>query len=464
MQARFDDPSLVSCAGVVPVLRLAQDAGLYELVEEWVGVPGHVGSNPAGKVASIVAGMIAGADSIDDLNIVRHGGMKQLFAGVYAPSTLGSFLRGFTFGHVRQVQAVATRMLVNLVRLAPGVLPADKVVFVDVDSVLRRVYGKAKQGVAFGHAKVGGYSVLLRGLNPLIATISTRGTPPVVAATRIRAGNAASGRGAANLVADAVRTAFDCTAHCAAHCAVDAHQATVILRGDSAFYSAAVIGAAKRNGACFSVTAKQDAKVKAAIASIGESVWTPIRYPKAVWDDDEQRWISDAEIAEVPYTAFAHTRHAVTARLIVRRVHRIDHHLAAGQEELFASWRYHAVLTDNPHPLVQAEAEHRGHAVIELTLADLISGPLAHLPSGRIGANGAWLALAGITHNLTRAAACLAGHGLDNARGHTIRTRLINVAARIVRHARTITLRLPQHWPWQAAWHSMHTHTIFTPG
>jgi len=185
-------------------------------------------------------------------------------------------------------------------------------------------------------------------------------------------------------------------------------------------------------------------------------------------DEDEQRWISDAEIAEVPYTAFAHTQRAVTARLIVRRVRRLDPHAAPGQGELFTSWRYHAVFADSPHPLVQAESEHRGHAIIEQTLADLIDGPLAHLPSGKINANGAWLALACIAHNLLRAAAALAGGALGKARGHTIRTRLINVAARVARHARTITLRLPEYWPWttawQQVWQALHTDPHPAPG
>jgi len=145
-------------------------------------------------------------------------------------------------------------------------------------------------------------------------------------------------------------------------------------------------------------------------------------------------------------------------------VRRLDAQAAPGQGELFASWRYHAVFSDNPHPLPQAESEHRAHAIIEQTLADLINGPLAHLPSTNINANGAWLAMAGIAHNLLRAAAALAGGVLGKARGHTIRTRLINVAARVTRHARTITLRLPKHWPWQAAWHTLHTNMHPAPG
>jgi hypothetical protein len=163
-------------------------------------------------VATIVAGMVAGADSIDDLNIARHGGMPSLFAGVYAPSTLGCFLRGFTHGHVRQLQAAGRDFLVGLAARTPLLDGADALCFIDVDSMLRRVYGKKKQGAAFGHAKVGGYNVWLRGYNPLIATLSTPLCAPVIAATRLRAGNAASARGAAWQVAEAIGVARDCGA------------------------------------------------------------------------------------------------------------------------------------------------------------------------------------------------------------------------------------------------------------
>jgi len=452
MSVRFDDANLVSCAGLVPVMRLAQDVGLHGLVGEAVRLSGSIGSNPAGKVAAIVAGMIAGADSIGDLDVVRHGGMKGLFGGVYASSTLGSFLRQFTFGHVRQVELVSHRLLARLVGRVPLLLPdTDAVTFVDVDSVLRRVYGKAKQGAGFGHAKVGGYQVRLRGLNPLVATISTAGSAPLVAATQMRAGNAGSARGAARLVATAVRDAR------AVH-----PNATIVMRADSAFYSRKVIAAAISNGARFSVTVRMDKKVKTAIAAISQDAWVAIKYPKAVWDEDEQRWISDAQIAETSYTAFAGKR-AVSARLIVRRVGRLDPKAQTGQEELFPTWRHHAVFTDSGHPLVQAECEHRGHAVVEQVFADLINGPLAHLPSGSFAANGAWLSLAGIAHNLTRAAGALAGGAMSTARSATIRRRIVNVAAKIVRHARTLTLRLPARWPWQREWRQLFANTHAPP-
>ena len=185
----------------------------------------------------------------------------------------------------------------------------------------------------------------------------------------------------------------------------------------------------------------------------------PINYPNAIFDEDEQRWISDAEIAEVPYTAFVSKRKAeqVHARLIVRRVRRLAAApTTTGQQgELFTTWRYHAVFTDSPMVLVQAEAQHRGHAVIEQTFADLIDGPLAHLPCGAFHANAAWLILAAIAQNLTRALGTLASTQHAVARGATIRRQLINIAARPARSGRDqITWHLPADWPWANAWTS----------
>jgi hypothetical protein len=433
---------LVSQAGLVPVMGLAEQADLHGLVDEKVRVPTDKGANAAGKVTTVVAGMVAGAHSIDALKVVRGAGMRKLFGGVCAPSTVGSFLRMFTHGHVRQLHSVARAFLVNLVGCTAGRLLAgsDEVCFVDIDSTLRRVYGKAKQGARFGHTKVGGYNVLLRGYNPLLATLSTAQAAPVLAAVRLRGGNAGSARGAASMVAEVVPTARACGA-----------TGQIIVRMDSAFYSHNVIWACRRAGARFSVTVKTDVKIKKAIAAIPDDAWVNIKYPQAIWDEDEQRWISDAQIAEVAYTAFANT-HPITARLIVRRVRRLNPKHTAGQDELFALWRYHAVFTDSPFALVEAEAQHRGHAIIEQVNADLVSGPLAHLPSGNFDANDAWLVCAAIAHNLLRAAGHLATPRYGRARAATLRTLIINVAARIARRARKVVLHLPADWPWQQAW------------
>jgi hypothetical protein len=453
VRAAFDDRNLVSCAGLVPVMRLADQAGLYDAVTDRVRLPTDKGANPAGKLATIVAGMLAGADSIDDLNIARHGGMPSLFTGVYAPSTLGSFFRTFTHGHVRQLQAAARDTLIGLAGRVPLLESAEVLTFVDIDSMLRRVYGKQKQGIGFGHAKVGGYNVWLRGYNPLITTICTPLSAPVIAATRLRSGNAGSARGSASQIAEAITTARSCGA-----------TGEIVVRADSAFYTKTVITTCRRRDVRFSVTTRIDAKIRTACESISEQQWIDIKYPQAVFDEDTGSWISDAQIAETTYTAFAGTRHAVTARLIVRRIRRDDPAQIPGQGELVAQYRYHAVFTDSPFTLVQAEAQHRGHAIIEQINADLIAGPLAHLPSGRFSANDAWLTCAAIAHNLTRAVGHMAAGAYRTARPATIRTRIINVAARIAHRARTIGLHLPEHWPWQAAFDNLFTAVATTPG
>jgi hypothetical protein len=238
---------------------------------------------------------------------------------------------------VAQLEKAGREFLVALAGRAPLLPGAGTLAFIDIDSMQRRVYGHHKQGARFGHTKIGGKSLLVRGLNALAAVVSTPLSAPVIAATRLRGGNAASARGAASLAARAIGTAREagCTG-------------TLIVRLDSAFYNAAVIGAIRRGGARFSVTAPANASIRAAIAAIPEDAWTPIRYPRAIWDDQLGAWISDAEVAETQYTAFASTKgQAVTARLVVRRVRDLNKQAAAGQDELFAVWRYHAVFTDS---------------------------------------------------------------------------------------------------------------------
>ena len=369
-RASFDDPNLVSHAGLVPVMALAGRAGLGGLVAEHVRPGGQCGVNAHLKVPCLVAGMAAGADSIEDMDLLRHGAMDALFGGVRAPSTLGSHLRSYTWGNVLQVEKTGRELLARLSRQAPLLPGADVLAFIDIDSTQKRVYGHQKEGARFGHTKIQGKSVLVRGLNALIAAVSTPLSAPVAAATRLHGGNAPSARGAEGLAAQAIGTARDCGA-----------TGTIVVRMDSAYYAAAVIAAIRRNGARFSVTAPVTPAIRAAIAGIPEESWTPIRYPQAVWDDQLGCWISDAELAETTYTAFTSKKKAlhVTARLIVRRV-RDKGKAAPGQGELFPAWRYHAVFTDSPYELVQAEEQHRGHAVIELLLADLNDGPLAHLP------------------------------------------------------------------------------------
>jgi hypothetical protein len=449
--AVFDDPSLVSHAGLVPAVALASRAGLADLTDRFLTVPGGAGHAAALKVTALVAGMVAGADSIDDLDILRHGGMPRLFTGVRAPSTLGTFLRAFRFGHVRQLDAVAARFLAGLAHRSP-LIPAGAgagVTYVDIDDTMRRTFGYAKQGAGYGYSGV-------KGLNALLATVSTGSSAPVIVATRLRKGSANSARGAARLVADALRTTAGCGV-----------TGTVVLRADSAYYGRDVIAAARRQQARFSITARKDRAITAAIATIPDGGWTPIRYPRAVFDEQLQCWVSDAEVAEISYTAFTSRpkKEQVTARLIVRRVRdqNPNHQVPDAQGELFPAWRHHAVFTNTDLPMLTAEADHRRHAIIEQVISDLKNGPLAHLPSGNFMANSAWLVLAAMAFNLTRAVGGLASAFHGKAVTATIRTQLIAVAARVTRSARRTRLRLPTNWPAAAAWQQLFTAAVGPP-
>jgi hypothetical protein len=446
-RASFDDPHLVSHAGLVPVMALAQRAGLGDLVAEHVRPGGDCGVNAHLKVPALVAGMAAGADSIDDMGLLRHGAMGTLFGGVRAPSTLGSHLRSYTWGNVSQLEKAGRELLAELARRAPLLPGARTLAFIDIDSMQKRVYGHAKQGAKFGHTKIQGKSLLVRGLNALAAVISTPIAAPVIAATRLRGGNAGSARGAASLATQAIGAARDCGC-----------TGTIIVRMDSAYYNASVVGAVRRQDARFSVTVPMNSSVRAAIAAIPEGAWTAIRYPEAIWDDQLDCWISDAEVAETQYTAFASKKkgQAVTARLIVRRVRDQNSKAAQGMDELFPVWRHHAVFTDSPFELVQAEGQHRGHAIVEQVFADVTSGPLAHLPSGHFAANAAWLSIAAMAHNLVRAAGSLASLPHAKARAATIRRDLIAVAARTARHGRGhLVLHLPEGWHREQEWRNL---------
>lgn len=444
VSASFSDPNLIASAGLVPLVRLAERCELATLIRRHVDLGVSAGANPAGKAMSLIAGMCAGADSIDDMDVLRSGGLNRCFAGIYAPSTLGSFLRSFTHGHVRQLQAAARRFTANLIGHA-GLIPrGEPIVHLDIDSKIKRVYGPAKQGASFGYTKV-------RGLHFQIVTASTPSSRPVIVATRLRRGSAGSGKGAASLLAEAIRAVREAGV-----------TATIVVRADSAFFSAKLVKAVRAAGALFSITVGNTARIRAAVSRIPEAAWTPIKYRDAVWDEDEHRWVSEAEIAEIRYTAFASKAKdlQVTARLIVRRVKRLNPAtVPEGQGELFAAHRHHAFLTDSPLTITQAEPNHRKHAVIEQVFSDLEDGPLGHLPSGRFQANAAWLTLAAISHNLTRAAGTLADRFHAKATGATIRRNLVNIPARIATSARRIRLHLPENWPWSPGFLTLWTRT-----
>lgn len=431
----FDDPNLVSAAGLVPVLRLAESAGLYDLLDDLtVSSP-----NAGAKTAAVVGGMLAGADSIDDLDLLRHGGMGRLFAGVRAPSTLGTFLRTFTHGHVQQLDKINAGLLAGLGRHVPQLFAgsdAHGIAFVDVDDTVREVHGYAKQGAAFGYTGQ-------RGLNLQLATISTPATAPVIARARLRKGNTASATGVGRLLAQAIKTTRNAGV-----------TSQILARADSAYYGWAFVGTALRHKTWFSVTARMTPSVTAAITSISADAWKPIEYPNAVYDDAEQRWVSDAEVAEVPFVAFTGRRkhQHVACRLVVRRVRRLQPLTSDGTEqgELFASYRHHAFITNSTLDMIEADQHHRDHALVEQVIAELKDGPLAHLPSGKYPANAAWVAHAVIAFNLARATAVAAA--MRTARWATLRTRIINIPARIAATGRRLVLHLPTHWPWASGW------------
>ncbi|MBB2892102.1 hypothetical protein FHU39_002086 [Flexivirga oryzae] len=444
----------MSAGGLVPVLALAESAGLADLADEHVSVPTDKGANPGLKVASLVAGMIAGADCIDDMSLLRHGGMGRVFDRAYAPSTLGSFLRAFTFGHVRQLDAVASRFLINLAGHTQLVATANGheaatgdhgYALLDVDDTIIEVHGHAKQGAGFGYSGV-------RGLNALLATSSRTGSAPVVVAQRLRKGACGSPRGAKRIIADAVKTTGRLVGG----------SLPVLVRMDSAFYTRGAIHAARKGGAAVSVTVRMNTAVKKAISAIGDDGWTPIEYTDAIFDEETNTWISRAEVAEIPFTAFASAKKAdrVPGRLVVRRIpdFNADRNKAAGQDTLFDVWRFHAFFTTTDTAVfdtVAADKTHRHHAVIEQVHADLKNSALAHLPSGKFHANAAWLVLAVMAFNLTRAAATLTSTELAKATTATIRHKLITVPARVATSARRITVHLPRDWPWENAWSAM---------
>lgn len=438
----FDDPNLIADGGLVSVVALAEQVGLPELVAEHVRIEGaanSAGANPAAKVMSLVAGMVAGADSIEDTDRLRHAGNGVVFDQIRAPSTLGTFLRAFTHGHVQQLNAVLRQMLINLAGRVPLLPGADEVVFVDLDSTHRQVYGYAKQGAAVGRLKG------KKTLHPLLVTASTPIAVPVVVAVRMRRGKSADVRGAPRLLAEALATVR-----------AIAPTARVVVRGDSKFYTADVAATAARYGAAVSLTTGSNPSVNAAIAQVPDTAWRAIHYPNAFVEEDTGELVSDAEVAEIPYVAFSSRpkKRRVHGRLIVRRVKRLNP--TTGQDGLFDVWRHHAVFLTSGFEMLQAESQHRAHAIIEQVIADAAASALAHLPSGSFPANAAWAVLWAIAHNLTRATGTLAGTVHARATTATIRAHLINVPARLARRARRLTLHLPERWPWEPAWTDLH--------
>jgi hypothetical protein len=415
MSVTFDDGRLVANAGLIAPATLAQHLGLRELFDTLVDLgdaPGR--ANVGHKAMTVIHSALAGGDSIDDCDVLRAGS-TQLVLGhaVLAPSTIGIFLRSFTWGHCRQLDRVAGELLCRA--WSAGAAPGDGPVTIDVDSSIVETYGLAKQGgskFTYNH---------VRGYHPLFAVMA--GTGDVVH-VRLRGGNAHAGRGAAGFLTETFNRARAAGA-----------TGPIMLRADSGFYSRTVVDACTKADVCFSITAKlHKGGIHTAIAAIDESSWVPIAY-----------FQDGAAVAETTYRPFG--AKGRPCRLIVRRVRPTP----GSQLALFAEFSYHTFITDRAGPMLDLETDHRRHAEIENTIRDLKYGVgLNHLPSGRFGANAAWLALNVIAHNLVRWTSRV-GLGETLVTNDTIRRHHLAMPGRLTRSARTLTVHLPKRWPWADA-------------
>lgn len=411
----FDENNLVPNAGLVAPALLAQRLGLAELVDATVTLRGPAAANSGVKALTVIGSALAGGDCIDDVDVLRSGAAPELFDQVRAPSTIGTWLRAFAWFAVRQLDRVTRELLARA--WAAGLGPeVDADLTIDVDSTVCETYGLAKQGGVFSYLKVRGY-------HPLIASLADTGE---LLHSRLRGGNASSGRGAGTFVTETISRVRDAGA-----------TGRLTFRADSGFYAREVLAACRRADVRFSVTARKNTAIRKAIAAIPEDAWTPIPY-----------WIEGgADVAETGYTCFAgDRRHQVEVRLIVRRVRPTP----GSQLALDVVFDHHAIVTDRTGGLLEIEADHRRHAVVEHVIDDLKHhAGLAHLPSGRFAANAAWLTLTGVAYNLARWTAQAAGLGPVTTA--TVRRTLIAVPGRLVHSARQLHLRLPTHWPWQDA-------------
>lgn len=407
----FDDERLVANAGLMAPATLAQHLGLRELIDSFVDLgdaPGR--ANVGHKAMTLIHSALAGGDSIDDADALRAGSTQAVVGHtVLAPSTLGTFLRSFTWGHARQLDKVTGEVLARA--WAAGAGPGAGPVTIDVDSSIIETYGLAKQGGAkFTYTKVRGY-------HPLLAVIA--GTGDVVH-HRLRGGNANSGRGAASFLTETfgrVRTA--------------GATGPLTLRADSGFYSGKVAAACRKADVRFSVTVKLNKALHKAIAKIADDAWTPIPY-----------FLDGADVAEITYRPFG--KKAPLVRLIVRRVRPTP----GSQLALLVDYSYHAFITDRPGETLFLEADHRRHAVVETTIKDLKYGAgLNHMPSGRFGANAAWLAFNVMAHNLARWTSRI-GFGETLIATDTLRRHHLIMPGRLAASARKLTLHLPKYWPW----------------
>jgi len=413
----FDDGRLVADAGLLLPATLASHLGLRELVDEHLDLGDRLGRANAGdKLCTLVFSALAGGDCIDDANALRAGGTSRVLGfSVKAASTLGTFLRSFRWGHVRQLDRVSRELLARAWDAGAG--PGAGPLTIDLDSTICETYGLRKEG-----ARHHGYT-RVRGYHPLLAIAA--GTGDVLMA-RLREGRANTARGAAHFLRETITRVRSAGA-----------RGQLTVRADSGFYGHAVVAVCRRLGVRFSITVRQHASIRRLIEAIPDDAWTPIPY----WLD------GGADVAETTYTPFADEADAAAVRLIVRRVKPTP----GSQLALLTLYDYHAFVTDRDGETLALEADHRRHAEVENAIRDLKHGVgLNHLPSGKFGANGAWLAVQVIAHNLARWTARI---GLDEriVTTKTLRRRLFGLVGRLTRSARRVTLHLPARWPWAIA-------------
>jgi Transposase DDE domain group 1 len=407
----FDDDNLVANAGLMLPSTLADRLGLERLIDDGVRLVGRVGgARPGRKVLTLVHAILAGGSHIDHADVLRAGATGAVLTHrVMAPSTLGTFLRAFTFGHVRQLEAVNGQALERA--WAAGAVPGDGVT-IDLDSTICEVAGHLKQGAAFGYTKVLGY-------HPILATRADTGE---IIHARMRKGSANTQRGARRFIDELIARIRRAGA-----------DGRIVMRMDSGFWAKDTVTTLKRLDVRFTMAVRCGFKaVATAIKQIDDNDWTDIAYP-------------DGGVAQVAETTYTTGRH--TLRLIVRRTRLTGQ----AQQRLWPDWRHHAFLTDLTDDVVTVDRFHRQHATIELAIRDLKNGAgLEHVPSGRFHANSAWLQCAVLAHNLTRWTALLGGIRVDDQLVVTrsIRTRLLALPARLVNRSGRPTLRMPTNWPW----------------
>jgi hypothetical protein len=412
----FDEPTLVADAGLLVPATLMVRLGLESLVNQVVRLSGRVGGAlPGRKVLTLIAAILAGASHIDHADRLRAGATARVLPfRVMAPSTLGTFLRSFTFGHVRQLDAVIAETIRRAWSLGSG--PGEEAMTIDLDSTIVEVHGKQKHGAAFGYTKVLGY-------HPLLATRA--GTGEVLHA-RLRKGS--SQRGTKRFAQELIARVRRCGA-----------TGALTLRADSGFFSWDLIAILDRLSVTWSITVHQNASVQAVIAAIAEDEWRDITYPDG----------GVAQVAETMYmTGGGRTKRAERlVRLVVRRTRLTD----PVQQQLWPDWRHHAFITNLELETVEADQFHRAHATVELAIRDLKEGAgLEHCPSGRFFANAVWLGCAVLAHNLVRWTSSLGGiHANDRLTvASTVRFRVLAVPGRLVNRAGRPVLRLPERWPW----------------